>query len=407
MISRVFLVLCLLIPPGCGGGDGGGFSLDGTTVSDAGPDVGTPGDVPEPPDTGPEPVPASLQQEWITSGPNSLYAESYVPSDCIKDSPCPAIVLVPDQLMPGIEQFSCCAGELARKMHAVVVTYNPPGRGSGGQLSGGEEDFGGTVAQDALKDVANHFRKKGLVDADDFGIISVGDGLADAAGAIARFHGTSLDFVDWLIDIEGPTNRCFITQSPFYHPPEKERRVNGDGPGVSTTRCDFNLNLRKEKFPAGTSSDGKGTDGTPTSYICNTSSPVLLASGKECGDDKWWQSREAKTYLPDISVHYLRIQFLHDHRQPTRYNAREALHWVTQSDAPTYQINNVSVDSNLKGYGEEELVKAGVYLKPKAGNGFGTDVFDDNGDFSQLTPEELYLSVLPSHIKKMRERAGQ
>jgi len=390
---------------GCGGDGGSGLTVDGTALPEVGAKDVRSSDLSEPEDTEAPPVPASVQQEWVASGSLSLYAESYVPSDCIKENPCPALLLVPDQLSPGIEQFACCAGKLAEKMHSVVITYNPPGRGTGGQISGGKEDFGGTVAQDALKDIANHFRKKGAIDADDFGIISVGDGLADAAGAVARFHGTSLDFVDWLIDIEGPTNRCYITQSPFFLPPGGENYVNKDGPGVSTTRCDFDLNTRKVKFPAGTSSDGEGKDGTPTSYICNVNSPVLLASGKECDDDKWWQEREAKTYLPDLLVHYLRLQFLHDHRQPTRYNAREALHWVTQSDAPTYQINNVSTDNNLKGYTEADLEKSGVYLKPKVGNGFGTDVFDDNGDFSQLTPQELYLSVLPAHIKKMRERA--
>jgi hypothetical protein len=405
MISRVFPVVFLVILLSCSGEGGGGLSVDGSVTAEVAGDLPSGSDVTAPEDSQAPPVPVTQQQEWVASGALSLYAESYVPSDCIKDNPCPAVILVPDQLTPGIEQFSCCAGKLAEKLHSVVIIYNPPGRGVGGQVSGGEEDFGGIVAQDALKDIANHYRKKGLVDADDFGIVSVGDGLADAAGAIARFHGTALEFVDWLIDIEGPTNRCYITQSPFYVPPDKQNYVNEDGPGVSTTRCDFDLNMRKVKFPAGTSSDGEGTDGTPNSYICNKNAPVLLASGKECGDDNWWKEREAKTYLPDLLAHYLRIQFLHDHRQPTRFNAREALHWVTQSDAPSYQINNVSPDNNLKGYSEADLEKIGAYLKPKAGNGFGTDVFDDNDDFSPLSPQELYLSVLPSHINKMRERA--
>ena len=381
--------------------------MDGSVLTDLSADLPTSGDAAPADEAVEPPTPVTMQQEWIASGSLSLYAESHVPSDCMKDNPCPAVILVPDQLTPGIDQFSCCAGKLAEKMHSVVITYNPPGRGVGGQVSGGEEDFGGIVAQDALKDIANHYRKKGIIDIEDFGIISVGDGLADAAGAIARFHGTSLEFVDWLIDIEGPTNRCYITQSPFFVPPDKQNYINEDGPGVSTTRCDFDLNMRKVKFPAGTSADGEGTDGTPNSYICNKNAPVLLASGKECGDDNWWKEREAKTYLPDLPVHYLRLQFLHDHRQPTRYNAREALHWVTQSDAPTYQINNVSVDNNLKGYSEADLESIGAYLKPKAGNGFGTDVFDDNGDFSELSLPELYLAVLPAHIKKMRERANE
>jgi hypothetical protein len=286
-----------------------------------------------------------------------------------------------------------------------VVTYNPPGRGATGERSDGQEDFGGQAAQDALKDVANTVAKSTSVDSTNFGFVSLGNGLADAAGASARFSATALDFVTWLIDVEGPTNRCYITQSPFFVEEDEGWYINADGPGVSATRCDFDMYKRTEKFPAGTSSDGKGLDGTPNSYICHQNAFPIRQGGKPCDNDQWWAPREPKTYLKDLEIYYLRLQLLHDHEQPTRYAAREALRWVTQAETLGYQINNVNENNNLKGYSEDELEKAGAYLSYKGvGNGFGTDVYDTDGNFDKLSKEQLLTVVLPSFVKKMQER---
>jgi len=388
----------------CGGDDDG----PGMTTSDGkgnGEETGGQPDVRAPDDVE-ETVVANLVAGWIPSGQRSIYTEYYMPGDCSKESPCPALVLVPDGLGPGVEQFECCMKGLSEKLHTVVISYNPPGRGTAGEVSGGEEDFGGPVGQDTLKDIANTFRKKSSIDEGNFGVVSLGFGLATAAGAVARFQATSLDFIGYLIDIEGPTNRCFISQSPYMVNEAEGYYINEDGKGVTTTRCDFDLNFRKVKFPAGTSTDGKGTDGTPHSYICNPNAFVLRESGKTCDDDKWWQEREARTFMPKLVVHYLRIQFLHDHKQPTRYNAREAMHWITQAEAASYQINSVSKNQNLKGYSEDDIVGMGVYLDPKAGNGFGTDVFDVAGDFKPLSMKDLFLSILPPYISRMQKRAA-
>lgn len=347
--------------------------------------------------------------EWVEGQTGKLYTVAYVPESCSKSKPCQGVILVPDELNAGVDQFSCCAGELAGIIGRVVITWNPPGRGEVSERSEGNEDYGGTASQDALKDVLKWYKKKKWIAPEGFGVVSVGFGLAMAAGAITRFHATNLNFVAWLIDIEGPTNRCFITQSPYYVDPDGEYYINMDGPDVSASRCDFDLAGRLEVFPKGTG-DMKGTDGIPTSYICNQNAFVLRQTGKTCGDDQWWQPREAKTWLKDLPVHYLRLQFLYDHVQPTRWNARHALHWVSLSKAPSYQINNVSPGNNLKGFSENELQEKGVYLNLKAGNGFGTDVFvpdivaKPSYKFRLITPKELYLGVLPSFIKRMASK---
>jgi hypothetical protein len=385
----------------------GGPSMSG---SDALPEdkAGPPGpDVAVEEDSQGPPFSVELEELWVDSQGISIYAQYWKPSICTSGSPCPAFLLVPDELGDGSTQFESVGKGLAQSLRSVVITYNPPGRGIGSQLSGGEEDFGGAIGQDALKDVANFIRKKGPVDEGNFGFVSVGFGLGAAAGALARFQDTSLSFIGYLIDIEGPTNRCFISQSPYYVNKAEDYYINEDGKGVSTTRCDFDFNTRKQKFPAGTSSDGKGTDGTPNCYICNENAFVLRQSGKSCEDDKWWGEREAKTYLPKLTCHYLRIQFLHDHVQPTRYNAREALQWITLAETKSYQINSVTEGNNLKGYDEATLESKGVYLKPKAGNGFGTDIYDANDDFKPLSRPELFLSILPPYIERMQKRAAE
>lgn len=396
------LVVTAAAMNGCGNDDDA--SIDGVDGSYNPEETKTRPDVTPGKDTGSNTV-ASFESEWLPTGAGQVYVEYYVPTDCTKESPCPGLVLIPDGLGAGTDYFECCAQQLSEYLHTIVITYNPPGRGTPGEVSDGEIDFGGSVAQDVLKDVANTLRKKSLLDESNFGFLSVGFGISAASGALARFQDTTLGFVGYYIDVEGPPNRCFISQSPFLVNEEENYYVNEDGKGVSTTRCDFDLWVRKEKFPAGTSSDGKGEDGTPNAYICNPNAFVLRESGKTCEDDKWWQEREAKTYLIKLTSHYLRIQFVHDHKQPTRFNAREAMHWITQANAASYQINSVTLNQNLKGYGEDDLPK-GVYLNPKAGNGFGTDVFDTVGDFKELTMKELMLNVLPPYIERMQKRSG-
>jgi len=395
----VIAIAFSMISCGNGGSDDPGLSVDGET---GGEDV--PGEDLHAEDET-EQVPTVFENLSVQSAHGSIVVRIHRPEDCTVNQPCKALVLVPDKDHAGLDEFSCCASSLAQRVHSVVVTYNPPGRGSSGDKSGGAEDFGGPSAQDALKDVANAVIKNKYVDHAGFGIVSLGNGVADAAGAIARFKETALGFVSYFVDIEGPTNRCYVTQHPFYVDEAEGWYVNSDGPGLSATRCDFDLYPRTEKFPAGTSSDGKGKDGTPNAYVCNQNAFPIKQGGKPCGDDAWWGPREAKTYLKDISgVHYLRLQFLHDHEQPSRLASREAMRWIVQGAPAGYQMNNVSENNNLKGYGEEALVQAGAYLKYSLGNGFGTDIYDTVGDFKPVTKDELLTGVLPKFIERMQAK---
>lgn len=343
----------------------------------------------------------------IPSVEATIKAWVYTPPGCHAGDPCLGLVLVPDLRMAGTEQYPAdLAKGLAVLTDTVVVVYNPPGFGEGAAQSGGEHDFGGPRDQDALKDVLGRIENVPEVEADRMGVLSYGSGLVAASGAVARFGTTNLTFVDYLIDVEGVTNRCYVTQAPYTLDP-RGNHINTDGPGPTQSRCDFHWFPREQKFPAGTSSNGKGTDGTPNAYICNQGAFPLLEAGQTCENDTWWKEREARAFLPKLQIHYLRLQFLHDHRQPTRIAAREALRWlVSDSAQASFQLNDFTRDTKLAGYSEGQLENAGTYLAPPGvGNGLGTAVYDDDGDFSEITTGELLLSVLPKYVKRMQERA--
>jgi len=343
----------------------------------------------------------------VASSGETVKAWFYTPHGCDAEDPCPGLVLVPDLREAGTDRFPAdLAKGLAALTDTVVAVYNPPGFGGGAEASTGDLDYGGPRDQDAVKDVLDRLSDHAGVEQDRMGVLSFGAGLAPAAGAVARFGPTNLTYVDYIIDVEGVTNRCYVTQAPYTIDPNGDH-VNTDGPGPTQSRCDFQWFPREVKFPAGTSSNGKGTDGTPNAYICNKNAFPLADADTTCEDDAWWQEREARTYLPNLEVHYLRIQFLHDHRQPSRYAAREALRWlVKDSNQASFQLNDFAKDNKLAGYAEGQLVNSGAYLAPPGiGNGLGTTIYDDNGDFDAVTTEELLLSVLPRFVERMQKRA--
>ncbi|MFH1530899.1 MAG: hypothetical protein ABIK09_09230 [Pseudomonadota bacterium] len=336
----------------------------------------------------------------------TIKARFYTPHGCDADDPCPGLVLVPDLGEAGTERYPTdLVKGLAVLTETVIAVYNPPGFGDGAERSAGDEDFGGVRDQDALKDVLDRLADAAGVEEDHMGVLSFGGGLAAAAGAVARFGPTNLTYVDYIIDLEGVTNRCYLSQSPYTIDPGGNH-VNTDGPGPTLSRCDFQWFPREVKFPAGTSSNGKGTDGTPNAYICNKFAFPLAEAGSTCADDPWWKEREARTYLPDLEVHYLRLQFLHDHWQPTRYAARETIRWLVQgSRQASFQLNDFAKDAMLAGYTEVQLEGAGAYLAPPGiGNGLGSAIYDDDGNFEAVTPEELLLLVLPKYVERMQKR---
>jgi hypothetical protein len=398
-LTRAVLPLCLLVLVSSCASNGEAASdtnqpLDGAQGDQSLPDTQQP-----PEDSGPEVVLEDWALDW-NSG--FIYARAYRTVKCTDKYFCPLLVVVPDLNPKGILFTDEDLSNLAREAGAVVVTYNPPGTGEGERISGGTVDFGGQADQDALKDVITFAHKQDYVLRSVVGVVTLGDSLVVGAGAAARFKETNLPFLDYLIDVEGPTNRCFATLSPYTG---GQRPVKSDGAGISTARCDFNLYDRLTKFPEGSSTDGKGTDGTPDCFLCNSNAWPLFEAAQTCDDDGWWTDREAKGFLERLPIHYLRIQFLNDHRQPTRLAAREAFRWLAAGGKSlSYQLNNLQANKPITSLTEEQLLTAGVYLDlPGLGNGLGEGTFAQTG-FSQVSPAEFFRYVLPKYVTRMQER---
>lgn len=161
-----------------------------------------------------------------------------------------AIVVVPggvnaggNQLPPqGIAQFV--------DRGYVVVRYDPDGRGN----SGGAEDLGGPVHQDALKAIIAYTRDLPQVVDDRIGVMSFSLGIATAAGAIAQGDAGAA----WLMDWEGPSNRRWIAN-------------------------------------------------------CSDATPDKEFRGHRCDEEAFWAAREADKVVGKITIPYQRMQTARDH----------------------------------------------------------------------------------------------
>lgn len=288
----------------------------------------------------------------LTEDAYRVFFNQFIPEGCSNESPCPLLVLVADKDASGDAFF----GEetprwIAAKSGAIVATYNSPGRGEGARKSTGEEDFNGTVGQDALSDVLNYMIKSPRTN-DQVGIISFGYGLVAASGALSRFKSNKLKEVDFLLDVEGPVNRCWATAVPG----NAEEGIEADGPGVNEGRCDFDLGPRQEAFPFTLPNNA------PAPIICNENAFPLKQSGVTCEDDQWWYEREAKIFLDDIAGNYMRIQMLNDHRQASRWSSLQAIKYVVKSDVDNHVLNNQSPNQPLFTVGDTNCVEQGCYL---------------------------------------------
>lgn len=200
---------------------------------------------------GRKPLPTNCREIWIQTGKDSrVYAHLY----CPKSGMYPGVVFVPGAASCGTDYYR--AGEMQPKTVAAlgfaVLVYDPSGRGK----TGGEEDFWGLRQQDELAAVLQWLNSQPGVKKNDIGIVSFSIGITIATGALAR-HADDLDFVRYLYDWEGPSNRFNITKNDT-HPPLLQ-------------------------FPT--------------------------------RNDEFWRDREACQFIGDIKCGYFRYQAINDHMQ--------------------------------------------------------------------------------------------
>ncbi|GMV38561.1 MAG: hypothetical protein AMXMBFR64_02770 [Myxococcales bacterium] len=369
-------------------GGGGGMDAPGTDVSGGGYVV-------------------NAQAMQIQSGGRTIHIRRYVPQGCDATTPCPGVVLVPDGILGGDEFFGDDAPELlAGAAQVIVARYNPPARGTGTTKSDGVEDYNGKAGQDALKDVLLALDKSQDT-TDKIGVVSFGFGLSAASASLASYQPTNLKFVDWLIDVEGPVNRCYITQAAS----DADAGITGDGVGVTDSKCDFDKFglTRDEAFPTSL------PQGAPKSLICSKGAFPINLTGKDCTEDLWWADREPKKFLSKLQGAYLRLQMKYDHVQPSRAGALVGVYYAIQSSALAWkQLNDVEANKPVHTWGDATCVQAGCYLSSDLGNALafgtcqGTSCDGDDNPFKAVMPGYKAMTlavfaekVLPKYVARL------
>ncbi len=391
---------------GCGGGGGGGQEpiLPAGDASGSGATDAAQGDSGEQPSV---PVDAvDLQATFAQEGKqHTVYETRYVPQGCTSDHRCPGIVLVGDPRVGGDVFFGAqLPGLLAAKTGTVVLVYNPPGTGKGGRRSTGDEDQIGPLAIGALRAVTEQLVKTDVTN-DRVGIVAFGEGLLTAAATLAKFQESNLQGVSFLIDVEGPANRCYATE----HPTDPDAGIEADGPGPTQARCDFDLAPRDKAFPF-----DMGPAPAPT--VCNTAVYPLDAASTSCEDDDFWLQRDPKSTLRKLHGAYLRIQMKYDHARPTRWGALVATrHAAASPDVTWTQLNDVEPNTPVWKVGDESCATQGCYLDiPGLGNSIAWPSCDELGctpsespyaaafdGFVPMSFDAFMLDVLPGFVTRM------
>ena len=220
----------------------------------------------------------SIQQQAHTIDSASGYAlKVWVHRPAGATGPLPGVVLCPDGRADAASFADTAspitADEVARE-GVAALRFDPAGRGG----SWGDEDLGGPEHQDEVAMLVRWLGEQPDVDADRVGVLSVGDGLAMATGAIARCGAPAA----WLLDYEGPSDR-------------------------------HTWNLDQ----------------------------AVAAPAHKLDDDTWWAPREPARHVGALPCPYVRLQAEEDHARPEELrHALRMITAATAGDLPWFQIND-------------------------------------------------------------------
>lgn len=207
--------------------------------------------------------------ESIITNPTSraeLWTKVYYPAE--RTGKLPAIVLMPGALGFGSSPVVDKEAEIIAKGGFVVGIVDPDGRGK----SKGSEDWNGAVQQDGFAAFVNHVASLDFVDRSNVGVVTRSYGIALGAGALAR-HKTP---VKYLIDVEGPADRFYIT-------------------------------------------------------LNNTAFVLPLFNNHTTADEKWWSEREPVRWVRSLKIRYLRLQNERDHTQSANDHAIDLVNAATNA----------------------------------------------------------------------------
>ncbi|MBM4344553.1 MAG: hypothetical protein FJ100_14405 [Deltaproteobacteria bacterium] len=314
------------------------------------------------------------------------------PAACSETSKCPFIVVVGDYDHSAFPDYVPGAKQLAGALKVGLAVFNLPGLGAGSGKSEGEDDVGGKYHQAAVKDVMHLKAAAKWVDGNRIGYLTIGTGLISVTKALKTFGTTStLKNVKFLIDVEGPVDRCSISQAPM---DEAANIGPADGPGATDSSCHF-------------SSSGGGTHANmyppktgnkPASIVCAPGAWPITKTGAGCNDNSWWSERDPYTALKSANYRYQRIQFKHDHRLPSYWASRLAIQALASSPSKYFQLNNMEPCGAA--WSDAECEGQPCWLEGPYGNGMVPAPYSDGG-LVKVTFDALFTQVLPGYVKRM------
>ncbi|MBI3684489.1 MAG: PD40 domain-containing protein [Acidobacteria bacterium] len=158
------------------------------------------------------PAPAAQlgrQQDLTIINPTSkakLWATLLYPTGGEAGKKHPVVVVIPGGLGFGSAAVRTPLSDELVQAGFIVGYFDPDGRGR----SGGKEDYNGKVHQDGLHEFLKYLATLPRVEQNNVGLFSTSLGLVMAAGALARYPDDPP--VKYFIDVEGPSDRFFVTK---------------------------------------------------------------------------------------------------------------------------------------------------------------------------------------------------
>lgn len=314
----------------------------------------------------------------------------YTPQSCTPAKPCPLVVVVGDYDSNAWPSYGPGGKTLASQSGAIVAIFNLPGLGQGGNTSEGTNDYGGLWQTTAVSEVMHQLASRPAVDKKRTGFVTIGTGLLPVAAAFKTFGNGALKDVAFLIDVEGPIDRCGISQAP-----ENDAQGIGpsDGPGATDSACHYGIVPHGEQYPA-------AKDGNPASIVCAEGAWPITQTGKNCQDNSWWVEREPYKNLASLTARYWRLQFEYDHRLPGAGSSLLALKAVAASSSKMFRYNDLGA-CKLPSPGLCDQRKAAglsCFLPGDYGNGMPPAPYS-SGKLQPVSPEALLGGVLPYYVQ--------
>lgn len=322
------------------------------------------------------------------------------PAVCTDLAPCPLVVVVGDYDGDAFPSYQEPAAKMAAALPANVVIFNLPGLGQGSKRSEGEDDAGGLWHESAVKEVMHLLSARKYVDKTRTGYLTIGSGLVPVTSALKTYGSGALSKVQFLIDVEGPTDRCAMSQAPE----DKAKGVGpGDGAGASDSACKFDsFSPHSAMYPA-------AKDGKPASIVCSEAAwPITkVKSEADCPKDElpcncassWWAKREPRKSMNGLTQRYQRLQFKHDHRLPSYWSSRHAFA-AMGNKSKFYALNNLPPCESLPD--DADCATFGCWLAGSHGNGLPPAPFAGT-DLQAVSVDSLFAAILPGYVKRVTD----